>query len=257
MLGAVGVLLSISASAAPSIFPTGTTRYDPAKAFNSFVLFTGGDNVAHLIDLNGNSVHEWKDAASHSTLIDPSVNGGKLGHVFVTLDTIEGKGTDLVPGQVNRKIAKTVGELDWDGKVVWSFGEKAPGGASQQHHDWARLPNGNTVVLANLVHPVKGFNSRRYWTMLFMRSTRQGKWFGNGSLPNILMNLALAKLSSNWYATPILPTICMSTTSRWLAPIAGLMPATNASLPTICCSIPVTPISLPSLIKKPARSPGD
>jgi len=157
MLGAVGVLLSVSASAAPSIFPTGTTRYDPAKAFNSFVLFTGGDNIAHLIDLNGTSVHEWKDAASHSTLIDPSVNGGKLGHVFVTLDTIEGKGTDLVPGQVNRKIAKTVGELDWDGKVVWSFGEKAPGKASQQHHDWARLPNGNTVVLANLVHPVKGF----------------------------------------------------------------------------------------------------
>ena len=103
MLGAVSVLLSISATASPSIYPTGTTRYDPAKAFNSFVLFTGGDNIAHLIDLNGNSVHEWKDAASHSTLIDPAVNGGKLGHVFVTLDTIEGKGTDLVPGQVNRR----------------------------------------------------------------------------------------------------------------------------------------------------------
>jgi len=74
-----------------------------------------------------------------STLIDPSVNG-VTGSCVVTLDTIEGKGTDLVPGQFNRKIAKTVGELDWDGKVVWSFGEKAPGGASQQHHDWARLP---------------------------------------------------------------------------------------------------------------------
>jgi hypothetical protein len=47
--------------------------------------------------------------------------------------------------------------LDWDGNTVWSFGEKAPGGAAQQHHDWARLPNGNTVVLANWVHPVKGF----------------------------------------------------------------------------------------------------
>jgi len=157
MLGTVGVLLSISASAAPSIYPTGTTRYDPAKAFNSFVLFTAGDNIAHLIDLNGNSVHEWKDAASHSTLIDPAVNGGKLGHVFVTLEMTEGTGTDLVPGQVSRRVAKTVGELDWDGKTVWSFGDKAPGGAAQQHHDWARLPNGNTVVLANLVHPVKGF----------------------------------------------------------------------------------------------------
>lgn len=154
---AVSMLLSVSSFAAPSIYPTGTTRYDPAKAYNSFILFSGGDNIAHLIDMNGNSVHEWKDVANHSTLIEPSLNGGKLGHVFVTLETTEGKGTDLVPGQVNRKISKTIGELDWDGKAVWTFGEKAPGGNAQQHHDWARLPNGNTVVLANLVHPIKGF----------------------------------------------------------------------------------------------------
>ncbi|QSA96444.1 aryl-sulfate sulfotransferase [Methylococcus sp. EFPC2] len=156
-LAFVATTLTLPALAGPGVFPTGTTRYDPAKAYNSFVLFTSGDNIAHLIDLDGNSVHEWKDAAGHSTAIDPKLNGGKLGHVFVTLETGEGKGTDLVPGQVNRRITKTVGELDWEGKTVWSFGEKAPGGAAQQHHDWARLPNGNTVVLANLVHPVKGF----------------------------------------------------------------------------------------------------
>ncbi|MDT4292077.1 arylsulfotransferase family protein [Methylomonas sp. MO1] len=153
----LGTALSVSALSGPSVFPTGTTRYDPGKAYNSFVLFSGGDNIAHLIDLNGNSVHEWPDAASHSTLINPAVNGGKLGHIFVTQETTEGKGTDLVPGQVSKKITKTIAELDWDGKTVWRFGDKAPGGAAQQHHDWARLPNGNTVVLANLVHPVKGF----------------------------------------------------------------------------------------------------
>src|SRR5690349_10285715 len=38
---------------AQSVFPTGTTRYDPKKAFNSFVLFTS-DTVARLIDMNGN-----------------------------------------------------------------------------------------------------------------------------------------------------------------------------------------------------------
>ena len=86
ILGTACALISVSAFAAPSVYPTGTTRYDPARAFNSFVLFTGGDNIAHLIDLNGNSVHEWKDAASHSTLINPAVNGGQLGHVFVTID---------------------------------------------------------------------------------------------------------------------------------------------------------------------------
>ena len=154
-------LFALSASTAiqagPSVYPTGTTIYDPAKAFNSFVLFTGGDNIARLIDLNGNSVHQWKDAAAFSTFIDPALVGGKTGHIFVTLETTEGSGTDLIPGRVNRKISKTIGELDWDGNVAWKFGEKAPEGKAQQHHDWARLPNGNTIVLANLVHPIKGF----------------------------------------------------------------------------------------------------
>jgi len=146
-----------SASAGPSIYPTGTTIYDPAKAYNSFILFSGGDNTARLIDLNGNVVHQWKDAAAHSTFINPALLDGKRGHVFVTLSTVEGRGTDLIPGRNAGKVAESIGELDWDGKVVWKFGEKAPGGLAQQHHDWARLPNGNTAVLANLIHPVAGF----------------------------------------------------------------------------------------------------
>ena len=161
IFGAVTASLALPALAGPSVFPTGTTRYDPVKAYNSFVLFTGGDNIAHLIDLDGNSVHEWKDAAAFSTLIDPALNQGKRGHVFVTLDTVEGRGTSLVPGLNRTRISKTIGELDWDGKVVWKFGEKAPGVAAQQHHDWARLPNSNTIILANLVHPVKGFKQEQ------------------------------------------------------------------------------------------------
>jgi len=157
LLGASLASVTTAALAGPSVFPTGTTRYDPARAYNSFVLFTGGDNVARLIDLNGNTVRSWKDAGGHSTLINPAVNGGHQGHVFVTLETTEGQGTDLVPDRTTGRISKTIGELDWDGKVVWQFGEKAPGGRAQQHHDWARLPNGNTVALANQVHPVKGF----------------------------------------------------------------------------------------------------
>ena len=201
ILGTACALISVSAFAAPSVYPTGTTRYDPARAFNSFVLFTGGDNIAHLIDLNGNSVHEWKDAASHSTLINPAVNGGQLGHVFVTLDTTEGKGTDLVPGQVNRRVTKTIGELDWDGKVVWSFGEKAPGGASQQHHDWARLPNGNTVVLANLVHPIKGFKQAQVLDDVVYEVNPAGevvwKWIASEHLNEFGFSPAELKLVKN------------------------------------------------------------
>ncbi len=99
-IGALLSVVSLMADAGPSVYPTGTTRYDPTKAYNSFVLFTGGDNVAHLIDLNGNTVHEWKDAAAHSTYINPVLVGGERGHVFVTLSTVEGRGTDLIPGRV-------------------------------------------------------------------------------------------------------------------------------------------------------------
>ena len=33
--------LAFNAAAEPSVYPTGVTRYDPAKAFNSYVLFSG------------------------------------------------------------------------------------------------------------------------------------------------------------------------------------------------------------------------
>lgn len=144
-------------AASPSVFPTGTTRYDPAKAYNSFVLFAGGDQITRLIDLNGNVVHEWKFDGSPATFIDPKLTGNQKGHVLLTLSTAEGKGRDLVPGRVNARISQEIGEIGWDGKTIWTFGEKAPDGRAQQHHDLARLPNGNTIVLANITHAVKGF----------------------------------------------------------------------------------------------------
>lgn len=156
-LGTLGLGTTLAALAVPSVFPTGTTRYDPSRAYNSYVLFSGGDGVARLIDLDGNTVHQWKDAAAFSSFIDPALVHGEKGHIFVSLSTTDGKGTDLVPGQVNRRVTKSIGEQDWNNNTVWEFGSKAPGGAAQHHHDWARLPNGNTLVLANVVRAIPGF----------------------------------------------------------------------------------------------------
>ena len=159
-LGAMSLALSTRTPASPSSYPDGTTRYDKARAFDSDVIFTSGDNIARLIDLNGKVVRQWNDAGMYSTFLDPAL-AGAAGHVLVTLETAKGSGTDLVPGRIAERISKTIGELDWDGKLVWSFGAQAPGGLAQQHHDWARLPNGNTVVLSNLVHAVPGFRVER------------------------------------------------------------------------------------------------
>ena len=96
----------------------GTTIYDPAKTYNSFVLFAGGDNVSRLIDLNGKVVHEWKFGGQPVAYLDPALAGGAKGHVFVTLETEEGKGTDLVPGRAQTRVVKTVGEVDWNESVA-------------------------------------------------------------------------------------------------------------------------------------------
>ena len=155
---ALGLLAAGLAAAGPSVYPQGTTRLDPARAWPTFVLFTGGDETARLIDLDGHTVRTWHDVGGFaSLLIDPALAQGRRGHVLVTLENAAGRGVDLVPGRVGPQVSKTIGELDWEGQVVWRFGDQAPGGLAQQHHDWARLPNGHTLVLANLRHAVAGF----------------------------------------------------------------------------------------------------
>ena len=146
------------AAAGPSVYPEGTTRHDRARAYESYVLFTGGDELARLIDLDGRTVHTWKDVGGFSPLmIDPALVHGERGHVLVTLENESGRGVDLVPGRLAGQVSKTIAELDWDGRAAWQFGPKAPGGLARQHHDWARLANGNTLVLSNLQLAVPGF----------------------------------------------------------------------------------------------------
>ena len=40
----MSLLTAGAASANPSVYPTGVTRYDPARAYNSYVVF-GGANM--------------------------------------------------------------------------------------------------------------------------------------------------------------------------------------------------------------------
>ena len=147
-------LLASAVQAAPSVYPTGVTRYDPARAYNQYVIFSGADKQTHLIDMNGNEVKNWPQAGFPSAIIDPQLVGGERGRVLLQLK-------DKEPGPLgsagNGLGNQSVGELDWNGKLVWQWGDQAPGGAAQQHHDQRRLSNGNTLVLANKVHKVAGF----------------------------------------------------------------------------------------------------
>ena len=43
----------------PSVYPTGSTIYDPKECFNGYTCFRTHEGVV-LIDMNGNVVHLWK-----------------------------------------------------------------------------------------------------------------------------------------------------------------------------------------------------
>lgn len=196
------LICSTSATAEPSVFPTGVTRYDPAKAYNSYVLFSGADKVTRLIDLNGNVVKEWKYPGFPSLFLDPKLAGGNRGHVLLTLASVDATGTGLIPGNLSFEVSSTIGEVDWNGKIVWKWGgNRAPGGAAQQHHDWRRLPNGNTIILANWLHPVPGFAQPQLLDDVIYELDRGGaivwKWIASDHLDEFGFTPAELKLVRN------------------------------------------------------------
>ncbi|HEJ9865124.1 TPA: aryl-sulfate sulfotransferase [Pseudomonas aeruginosa] len=173
MLLLSAALLAAGAHAAPSVYPTGVTRYDPQKAFNQYVISSGADRKTHLIDMNGNEVKRWDYPGFPAAVIDPALNGGKRGHVLLQLADLAAPDKLASPG--NGLANQALGELDWDGKEVWRWGDQAPGGAAHQHHDQRRLANGNTLLLANKVHAVKGFAVPRVIDDVIYEVTPQGK----------------------------------------------------------------------------------
>jgi len=44
----------------PTIYPTGVTVYDPAKAWGGYTIFPAADLGALLIDMNGKEIQLWK-----------------------------------------------------------------------------------------------------------------------------------------------------------------------------------------------------
>lgn len=168
-------LFSVQARGEPSVYPTGVTLYDPSLAYNTYIVFGAPDHKTHLIDMNGNEVHRWDLAGFPSEILDPAFVGGKRGHVLVQLSTDERAGAGVVPNMPAEFRNRTIGELDWDGRTIWEWGENAPGGAARQHHDWHRRANGNTLVLANSMHPIDGFSLPKILDDVIYEVSAKGK----------------------------------------------------------------------------------
>ena len=109
----------------------GLTVYHPDKADHGYTLFAPMTGTsAYLIDMQGRIVQHWAlpyRPGAYGYLLDN-------GHLLVAGRTSKGP----VPFG---GAGGTLLELDWEGKVVWEHVEDA------MHHDFCRLPNGNTMVL--------------------------------------------------------------------------------------------------------------
>ena len=162
----VTVLLSVLTQAGPSVFPTGTTIYDPARAWSGFtVLSPLQTQAAVVIDMNGKVVKQWEGFSN---------SAGGPSRVLPNGDVIGAAGA-----RQGRQESFELVQRDFAGNVVWRLDRNEEiatnDGKTQQslrqHHDWQRedFPAGyyspdfmparsgsNTLVLAHTDRRVPG-----------------------------------------------------------------------------------------------------
>jgi hypothetical protein len=130
---AVLTVASALGSAAPSVYPTGTTIYDPARAWSGFTVLSPLATPAVLvIDMNGRVVKRW-DGYNNSA-------GGPA-------RVLPGGGVIAASGaRPPRQESLELVQRDFEGNVLWRFArneeiETATGEkmwSLRQHHDWQR-----------------------------------------------------------------------------------------------------------------------
>lgn len=114
----------------PTVFPTGTTIYEPSKCRNGYTVFQAAGNGAVLIDMNGKVVHCWKDLQGMPNKMLPG------GYVMGTL------------GIRDRDAAyqdhEALALVNWNGGVEWTFDhnqevddpDTGKHWVARQHHDY-------------------------------------------------------------------------------------------------------------------------
>jgi Arylsulfotransferase (ASST) len=129
----IGVLLTISTLAAPSIYPTGTTTYDPTQTWNGYTVLTVlGKPGALVIDMNGNVLKQWEGLNN---------SAGGPARILPNGEIISASGT-----RPQHQESLALVQLEFAGKELWRLsgaeeieiaeGEKVK--SLRQHHDWQR-----------------------------------------------------------------------------------------------------------------------
>ena len=114
--------------------PTGLIYYAPQHCYRGYTLTTNsrGGLDANLIDMEGRICHRWysPEGIGYAQLLP-------YGNLLIrTAPAEDAGGAEKIGGS-----SAAILELDWDGNVVWDYRNPLV------HHDYERLPNGNTLTL--------------------------------------------------------------------------------------------------------------
>ena len=99
--------------------PNGLLYHDPVKAFPGYTLVSlSSGRDAYLVDMEGRVCHRWhrEEGISYGFLLD---NGNLLSRTHSSGGFLPPPGTPT-----------SILELDWDGKIVWSYSDPLV------HHDF-------------------------------------------------------------------------------------------------------------------------
>jgi arylsulfotransferase ASST len=131
---AVAVLMiAFAPIGAQSVYPTGTTIYEPARAWNGYTVLSPLQTQAVLvIDMNGSVVKRWEGLNNSAGGPARVLPGGIL---------ISASGA-RPPNQESLELV----QQDFDGKVIWQYSrneqiktrEGSTIWSARQHHDWQR-----------------------------------------------------------------------------------------------------------------------
>ena len=119
----------------PSVYPTGTTIYDPEKCFNGYTVYQAKELGALVVDMNGTEVKLWRGLHGFPNKLLPG--GSIFGH--------SGERSTRFGSQDYLDLL----QVDWEGNIVWKFeayefvedpGEE-PAWMARLHHDYQREGN--------------------------------------------------------------------------------------------------------------------
>ena len=142
----------------PTIYPTGTTIYNPDKCWSGYTVFIARETGIALVNMNGETVRLWKGLHGFPAKLLPG------GHVMGSLG--------VRPPKFGYMDQTDVVQVDWNGDVVWKFDQyeyiedpgEEPMWMARQHHDYQRSGNpvgyyvpdmppltteGNTLILSH------------------------------------------------------------------------------------------------------------